>query len=1718
MPFYDLGSKEKYLMKKFLAALSLIFVGTACAFAAACTNKNTVKISFDVNGGTGISDVAANAGENVTLPEPVKEGYEFEGWYLTVDFFGSPVETVTATESTTYYAKWAKLYSITLDLDGGSLSQTSLSLKAGANVYDYMSQYVPVKRGLIFGAWFNGSTELEKNLRMPESGLNLTAKYKVEYSVEVYKRNVEDTKYVQDEEVIKSADYVGATVTPEQTFTGFKRVENSQAVASKTLTATASENVLKLYFDREEYTVNFISNYPDGTKNVTSSVQAKYGTEVNLPIDLTCEGYCLVGYSTTQDGEVEYGVNYINTVLYKKNGQSNLPQATFAPDKNTSLYAVWTKGYTDMFGGNDYVFLLDEQADVIYLARGNVFFEGVYRPLTKGFTIETGSDPIEGRLNADGTFAYATPSRTTKVYNRYVSSGVIDEDAKVLLDPYNGLTYTVTEDGNDVSSSGTYVIEDGMYMIHYTSGKLEGTDAVMILGSLASGSSVFILRNEEEVAMGVIPRIGVDYSGNVGTYSNGLLGIKLNGFGVAAINMGEQETSYNYTLSEDKAEINLTNSYGMSVGVARLMELEGFKGYMFYNKAFDLEIEQGNSSLKLDGVCRATYVNGNTVINGYYLNMGTNPMGGTMIRLIAEGTSYNILVSSKTNTITNDDGSTTKETIYSFAEKLATYAEYYYSDEGGVYYHTIALDDEQVGKATIYQRISNSEYVKVATGKYEYDKENDVYLFTKEEYFAVEGISTAVFDMSAIISFVFNTGEYTSSGMTGTTTYNVLYWLTSTTSEGTTDNTDVYTGENGSTLTFVASFAIYNDGKTAVSGMYSVKDGLVTINASTARYFKVNEEEKTFTALESAPSTAYEMLADGSYKRSSYIRFDGTAKGAVYTYVDGEQTVTLEGTFVSTDKTTDFGYFIYTFTSGETKFNFIRISTSSMNLFSKYNEEYNGEYESETEGVLSLDGYNYNASFANVDGNTYKGFYSIVSENTIRLDLTSSLRLYFDLGENKSFTLRGTEYGTYFVMDNNSIVGTLIELDGYGKAKVFTTKTENNETVPDYIDENATYSIANRLYTISYTDKGIKCMVGKLMVYSTGSNSFNVFVIIHDEVVQTYVNEKDFSTLILDNAGAAIKYDARGRREDGMYTLITENILSYVNNRGTDAYIYVYDTEKGTANTVSFTPVAYYADNLEALQFNRYGIATFNGSMRAYYSVDEVGNVTIYRLPEEGETGNAYGFVAENFGKFDNEKHYKENRYYKNNGYDLNFARVEETKNYYPVLVSSKEVDGKKVNNIAPLQDLLFTPSGAVEFSVSGKVTIVDGDDKTNDTYSCTVVRRIVDDKTETFVIIPLNFGYYRFDINLTFHGEDEYGQSKSTYEVIGMHRVIEMPSYNYLYAVYMYSMFDSMLGTNMAAGITNTLGTISIMYDYDEKGKIIDAEYDPETGDLAYVKDENGKDTDKYVNDGGYVKAEFGEDSGLFDANGNLLSISHGEISTEIQNRTTLYTVDFKGGDGKDYRLRFANEAVQQLGAYGYRLYGLTRVQTLDYGEYSVEVERIIGTDLSNMYRGGIMSVKLTKGGEELQMTSGIITEDGSVIFISRTFGEGDDKDKILSTIYYTISFKEVTSEIVGGEDDDKIVPVYESVTVEEQTITTIYTEDGNSYVDKTDSEIRLLCIDGRGRLVSECELDEATGVYTATVKTSATTYVKYTVEIKDGKAVITEIVEEAEEEQEAA
>ena len=128
------------------------------------------------------------------------------------------------------------------------------------------------------------------------------------YTVEYYQEQldgtyaiVEDATVVYDAE--KSCLKLGETakIRPEdyKTFTGFTRNDNHEdAQTSVILQKDASQNVLKLYYDRNEYTVTYVygDEVPDGAPELPEVKSYMYGAPVTVAGEPTCAGYTFNGW------------------------------------------------------------------------------------------------------------------------------------------------------------------------------------------------------------------------------------------------------------------------------------------------------------------------------------------------------------------------------------------------------------------------------------------------------------------------------------------------------------------------------------------------------------------------------------------------------------------------------------------------------------------------------------------------------------------------------------------------------------------------------------------------------------------------------------------------------------------------------------------------------------------------------------------------------------------------------------------------------------------------------------------------------------------------------------------------------------------------------------------------------------------------------------------------------------------------------------------------------------------------------------------------------------------------------------------------------------------------------------------------------------------------------------------------------------------------------
>ena len=85
-------------------------------------------ITYELNGGTNAPENPAGynvESETITLKDPVKAGYTFEGWYMAEDFTGNAVTEIVqgTTGNITLYAKWEQIPFTTVKVEGGNFTR-----------------------------------------------------------------------------------------------------------------------------------------------------------------------------------------------------------------------------------------------------------------------------------------------------------------------------------------------------------------------------------------------------------------------------------------------------------------------------------------------------------------------------------------------------------------------------------------------------------------------------------------------------------------------------------------------------------------------------------------------------------------------------------------------------------------------------------------------------------------------------------------------------------------------------------------------------------------------------------------------------------------------------------------------------------------------------------------------------------------------------------------------------------------------------------------------------------------------------------------------------------------------------------------------------------------------------------------------------------------------------------------------------------------------------------------------------------------------------------------------------------------------------------------------------------------------------------------------------------------------------------------------------------
>ena len=132
---------------------------------------NKYTLTFETNGGTSIEQVTADYGTLISIENPIKEGYIFDGWYKDESFTTKYIITTMPNENLILYAKWSIIrYKIIYNLDGGRNNSNNPSYYTIETKTIILND--PSKTGSLFIGWYSEPEFINKVEQIEKGTIN----------------------------------------------------------------------------------------------------------------------------------------------------------------------------------------------------------------------------------------------------------------------------------------------------------------------------------------------------------------------------------------------------------------------------------------------------------------------------------------------------------------------------------------------------------------------------------------------------------------------------------------------------------------------------------------------------------------------------------------------------------------------------------------------------------------------------------------------------------------------------------------------------------------------------------------------------------------------------------------------------------------------------------------------------------------------------------------------------------------------------------------------------------------------------------------------------------------------------------------------------------------------------------------------------------------------------------------------------------------------------------------------------------------------------------------------------------------------------------------------------------------------------------------------------------------------------------------------------------
>ena len=298
----------------------------------------TYDINYELNGGTNNAQNpdSYNTETSVELKAPTKDGYTFGGWYDNAGFDGEQVVEILlgSNGNKTFYAKWTANENILVfnaNSGEGNMVNMTVCTDSTAN----LTANVFTKVGYHFIGWStteDGEVEFADGGEYTmgtESTYTLYAVWEANKNILVFNSNggigTMQSMTIATDSTLKLTS--NAFAKAGYTFMGWSSTENGEAEYTDCANYTMGTNSTYTLYAVWQVNINGIIFNANGGKGTMSSLELATGTTGTLPSNtFTKDGYTFKGWSTTQNGTVEY-----------KDGASY----TMGTNSTYTLYAVW---------------------------------------------------------------------------------------------------------------------------------------------------------------------------------------------------------------------------------------------------------------------------------------------------------------------------------------------------------------------------------------------------------------------------------------------------------------------------------------------------------------------------------------------------------------------------------------------------------------------------------------------------------------------------------------------------------------------------------------------------------------------------------------------------------------------------------------------------------------------------------------------------------------------------------------------------------------------------------------------------------------------------------------------------------------------------------------------------------------------------------------------------------------------------------------------------------------------------------------------------------------------------------------------------------------------------------------------------------------------------------------------------------------------------------